>query len=130
MKLPKISYRHYFLLLLASLMIISVFALIDYFVHSLSPEYAVPSYYFRNKVIFGTLIGFVVLSFTLKKFSSYFTALIFSATVSILLQIRYYLEGYPKNFVFEFLLWHFLILIFVSALIIKFSKKFLEKAEK
>ena len=129
MKLPKISYRHYFLLLLVSVIIISVFALIDYFIHSLSPEYAVPSHYFRNKIIFGTFIGFVTLSFTIKKFNSYITAMIFSATVSILLQIRYYLEGYPTNFVFEFLLWHFLILLFASAILIKFSKRFLEKAK-
>ena len=49
-----------FLVILA---IILVFTFFDYLIHSLSEKYTVPSYYFRNKVIFGTLIGLIVYYF-------------------------------------------------------------------
>ena len=38
-----------------------VFAAIDYFFHTLTPQWAAPEYYFRNKIIFGFLWGLPIL---------------------------------------------------------------------
>lgn len=112
--------RNLALLLLLVVAIISLFALVDYFAHSLSEEYAVPPYYFRNKVIFGTLIGFGAC--LLARGRGLLTrSLAFSSSVSILLQVRYFLEGYPPDFVVTFLLIHFLILLPVSLLVFKLA---------
>lgn len=104
------------------LMIILIFTLIDYFFHLLSAEYSVPSYYFRNKIIFGTIIGFITY-LLIRKQKPLAKSLIFSAVISILLQTRYYLEGYPKDFVFLFLGIHFAILWLVSSIIFKYLLK-------
>lgn len=93
--------------------IILVFTLIDYLFHQLSPDYSVPSYYFRNKIIFGTLIG-LICYFFIRKLNVFKKALVFSLIIVILLQIRYYIEGYSKYFVFLFLGIHFVILLIVS----------------
>ena len=45
------------------LLIILLFTLGDYFMHLLKDEYSVPSYYFKNKLIFGTIIGSFVFIF-------------------------------------------------------------------
>ncbi len=102
--------------------IILIFTAIDYYIHSLSKEYSVPSYYFKNKIIFGSLIGFAAYFF-IKNKQLLTKSIIFSAVISILLQTRYYLEGYPKKFVFEFLIFHFLILLPISLMIFKILKK-------
>lgn len=113
------------LIFLSVLIIILIFTLIDVIVHSLSEEYAVPDYYFRNKIIFGTIIGFIAYLFV-KKRKLFVKSLIFSAVVSILLQTRYFLEGYPLKFVIEFLFFHFLMLIIVSLICFKIFDKFLK----
>jgi len=104
--------------------IILLFSLIDFFIHKLSNEYAVPDFYFRNKIIFGTLIGFLSYFF-LRKQTVWPKTLLFSAIISISLQIRYYLEGYPKDFVFLFLGIHFVILVVVSWPCFRFTKNYL-----
>ena len=116
--MKKIKLKKHIIFFFISLIIISIFTIIDYFIHSLSPDYAVPSYYFRNKVIFGAIIGFIVLIFA-QKISISKKSLIFSVVVSLLLQARYFLKGYPKKFVLEFLFIHFLILLPVSWVIFK-----------
>lgn len=113
------QFKKILVLFLVNLVIILLFTLFDYIIHSLSEEYAVPSYYFRNKIIFGTIIGFIVLMFT-NKLNPSKKALLFSLVVSTLLQVRYYLEGYPKKFVFEFLFIHFIILLSISFFVLKF----------
>jgi len=108
--------KDYVILFFVTLIIILIFTALDYFTHGLSPEYSVPGYYFSNKIIFGTLIGFLALIF-LNKINWGKRALLTSLIVSVLLQTRYYLEGYPKKFVFEFMLFHFLMLV-VSSFIV------------
>jgi len=108
--------KDYVGLFFVTLIIILLFTALDYFTHGLSPEYSVPNYYFRNKIIFGTLIGFLALIF-LNKINWGKRALLTSLIVSVLLQTKYYLEGYPKKFVFEFMLFHFLMLV-VSSFIV------------
>ena len=104
------------------LLIIFVFTLIDFFVHQLSGEYSVPSYYFRNKLIFGTIWAFVVYLFV-RKLKPLAKAAIISAVVVVFLQIKYYLEGYPKDFVFLFLGIHFVILLATTLLVFKLFEK-------
>ena len=116
--MKKAKLKEYITFLFISFIIILILTIIDYFIHSLSPDYAVPSYYFRNKVIFGAIIGFIVLIFA-QKLSISKKSAVFSAVVSLLLQVRYFLEGYPKKFVLEFLFIHFLILLPVSWIIFK-----------
>lgn len=109
--------------LIIVLVIILIFTTIDYFVHSLSQDYAVPSYYFRNKIIFGTIIGFIAYLFVKNK-PLFIKSLIFSAAVAILLQIRYFIQGYSLSFVLEFLIIHFIILLPVSYIIFRLTKEF------
>jgi len=120
--MKKAKLKEYITFLFISFIIILILTIIDYFIHSLSPDYAVPSYYFRNKVIFGTIIGFIVLIFA-QKLSTSKKSVIFSAVVSLLLQVRYFLEGYPIKFVLEFLFIHFLILLPVSWIVFKLISK-------
>lgn len=114
--------KEYLILFFAILAIIIIFAGLDYLTHKVSPEYDVPSYYFKNKIIFGTVIGYIAcLLFRKKQLLT--KSLLVSLFVSVLLQIRYYLEGYPKDFVFLFLGIHFIILLPVSFALFKFSEK-------
>ena len=117
--------KNYLTILVIVFLVILVFTLIDAFVHSLSEEYSVPDYYFRNKIIFGTIIGLITYLF-IKKNSLFVKSLIFSAVVSILLQIRYFLEGYSLKFVIEFLFFHFLMLLPASLIIFRIFDKFLK----
>jgi len=94
--------------------IILIFSAGDYFFHQLSAEYAVPPHYFPNKIIYGTIIGFVTYWLFVKVKPPLLKSLIFSAAIAVLLQIRYFLEGYPLDFVVLFLFIHFAILWLVS----------------
>lgn len=120
------SYKKYLLLFAIILVIIIVFTGIDYIVHSLDDEYTVPSYYFRNKIVFGTIIGYFTLLLS-RQFKLWKRALIVSAVVSVLLQTRYYIEGYSINFVLEFLLFHFLMLFPVALIVFKMFESVISK---
>jgi hypothetical protein len=113
--------RQLFAAFILILEIILVFTLFDYIAHSLSAEYSVPSWYFTNKIIYGTIIGFVTYLF-IKKKEILPKSIILSAVVSILLQIRYYTLGYSLEFVFLFLAIHFIILFIVSYAGFKITK--------
>ena len=117
-KEKNISFRKYVFVFLIIFLIILIFTFMDYLIHSISKEYAVPSYYFKNKIIFGMGIGFISYLF-LKRLSCFAKSLFFSLIISILLQIRYFLEGYSIKFVLEFLVIHFLILFVVSLIVFK-----------
>jgi len=114
---------NYFLAFLVILGIILIFTGVDYLAHLISPDYSVPSYYFKNKIIFGTIYGFIAYLF-IKNQAPMKKALIFSATISILLQLRYYfIEHYSLEFVLEFLVIHFAILLPLSYLAFKYIKR-------
>jgi len=121
----KLEIKNYLIILLIVLLIVLIFTFIDFVVHNLSEEYSVPDYYFRNKIIAGTGIGFITYLF-IKKKRLFIKSLIFSAVISILLQIRYFLEGYSLKFVIEFLFFHFLMLLLASLIIFKIFNKFLK----
>jgi len=92
------------------LIVILVFAAADFAIHGLQDRWAVPDYYFRNKIIFGfvwAVVGFVAS----RRFKGVLTrALVVAGVVSVTLQARYFIEGFPLDFVIVFLLIHFLIL--------------------
>ena len=118
----RFDFKKIFYSVIIVLMIILVFTIIDYAVHSFSEEYAVPPYYFRNKIIFGTLIGLVAYFFV-RKLKLIKKSVIFSAVISILLQTRYFLEGYSIKFVAEFLVFHFVMILVPALVIFKFFEK-------
>lgn len=104
--------------------IICIFAFFDFIIHSLSNEYAVPSYYFINKIIYGTIWAFFIYLILRKwKISLSLKSFVFSGLIAIILQTRYYYEGYPLGFVFEFLFFHFFILWAVSYIVFRVLKK-------
>ena len=122
--MPKIlDFKKIILTLFVVLGIILIFALIDYFAHQLSIEYSVPPRYFPNKIIYGTVIGFIT-SLFVRKHKLFTKSLVFSLVISVLLQIKYFLEGYPRDFVFTFLGIHFIILLVVSSIIFKLTEKY------
>ena len=115
--------KTYLKILLATFIIILIFTFIDYLIHSLKEEYFVPSWYYTNKMIYGTLIGFITLSLLQKFKNIHIKTLIFSLVVSTLLQTRYALTGYDIYFVVLFLFIHFIILSPSTYLIIRLFKK-------
>ncbi len=106
------QHKNYLLVFLFFLAAVFIFDFIDFLFHGLSPAYSVPERYFRNKEIYGTIIAFITYLFVQKK-SLWTRVFIVTAVTTILLQMRYYLEGYPLGFVLGFLVIHALILIFV-----------------
>lgn len=79
---------------------------IDFAMHTLSPEYAVPSFYFPDKIIFGTIFFFLGL-ILFRKLHPTNKAITISLITVLLLQIRYAITGYPIDFVIIFLFIHF-----------------------
>ena len=121
-----IKFRDYFYTLLAAIAIISLFTLIDYYVHTLSEEYSVPGYYFKNKMIFGTIYCFIGL-LIFRNWKLIWKSLFLSGFISVVLQTRYYFEGYPSEFVLEFLLFHFLMLIPSCLIVLWIYGKFFKR---
>ena len=119
----KLKIKKIIIILVSVLFIILVFALIDYFFHLLSEEYSVPSYYFTNKIIYGTLWGLGAYYF-IRKLSPIKKSVIFSLIVSVFLQVKYFLEGYPLDFVILFLGIHFVILLITSWIVFSFVRKY------
>ena len=96
------------------LITVLLFTVIDHAIHELEKAWSVPDYYFRNKIPFGFLWGIVGLLFARKFQSIWIKSLLVSGVISIILQFRYFIEGYPLNFVLSFLLIHFIILYLLS----------------
>lgn len=121
-----LGWRKYFYIFLTIFLIILIFTFIDFLIHSLKEGWSVPDYYFRNKIIFGTGMGFITY-LAIRRKSLLIKSLLFSIVVSVLLQIRYFLEGFSLKFVLEFLFIHFLILFIISLLIFKFLENLILK---
>ena len=113
--------RNLILIFLIIFAVILLFAFFDYLLHSLSEEYAVPPRYFPNKIMYGTIYGFFIFLFVRKQ-SPFMKSFLFSLIVDVSLQTRYFLEGYPFDFVFLFLILHFIILFPVSWVFFKLIK--------
>ena len=120
---PKFEFDKAALALVVILGIIVIFAEFDFLIHLLKVEYSVPDWYFTNKVIYGTIIGFFTYLF-IKNTAPLKKSLIFSVVVCTLLQVRYAISGYyTASFVILFLIIHFLILFPLSYIVFKLAKK-------
>ena len=117
-----INFRKYILWAVSLLAVILLFAGIDYILHTIRVEWAVPDYYFHNKIIYGFLWSIPALGLALLFHKVWQRAFIFSFVISIILQIRYYFEGYPLDFVLIFLFIHFAILFVLSLIMFKLNK--------
>lgn len=106
------------------MVVIILFTIIDYFIHGLENYWSVPDYYFKNKIPFGFLWGLVGLFIASKYKNIWLKSLIFSGTIAVTLQIRYFIEGYALDFVLIFLLFHFLTLYFLSLGMFKIFEKY------
>lgn len=113
--------KNLFLIFLIIFATILLFAFFDYLLHSLSEKYAVPPRYFPNKIMYGTIYGFFIF-LLVRKQSPFIKSFLFSLVVDVSLQTRYFLEGYPPDFVFLFLILHFMILFPVSWVFFKTIK--------
>ena len=114
-----------FIYLLISLAVcILLFTFFDYLAHGLTARWKVPDYYFKNKIIYGFLWG-IVLFFVVRKMQNiWLKSAVFSGIIRLLLQLRYYIEGYDLSFVVIFLFIHFIILYFLSAIMFFIIRKF------
>lgn len=104
------------------LTVILLFTIVDYWIHGLEDLWSVPDYYFRNKIPFGFLWAVVGCFIAFKFRSIWVRALWVSGLTAIVLQARYFFEGYPLDFVLVFLLFHFLILYVLSLAMFKIIK--------
>jgi uncharacterized membrane protein required for colicin V production len=109
------------LTLIFILEIMLVFTFLDYLAHSLSTAYAVPSSYFGSEVIYGTIFGFFVYCLVKNK-KTFQKSLIFSAIISLGIQIIYLLLGYSLSFILTFLIINFVTIFVVSYLGFKIAK--------
>ena len=80
---------------------------IDWFVHNSDPEYAVPDYYFRNKIIFGVFWAFIFAQLYRKIGDWRVKAVLVPLSFVGLLQFNYYFQGYSLDFVISFMFVHF-----------------------
>ncbi len=97
------------------LTIVLVATFIDYIVHSLDESFYVPMEYFTNKVIYATVWGFVGV-YVLRNWIKDPTRLAIgmSAFIALVLQTKYFLQGYNLFFVFLFMFLHFLMFLVPS----------------
>ena len=104
---PRLLSLAYDLLLIVAAVLIAT--ALDYAVHSLSESFAVPGYYFRNKLIFGVLWACVFFYVFRNVRGIAIKSAWVAGAVAVLLQLRYYfIEGYTLWFVLLFLVLHFL----------------------
>ena len=110
------------------LIVVLVATTIDYIVHSLNESFYVSFDYFTNKVIFATVWGIVGL-FIFRNYIKNPTklAIATSAFIAVVLQTKYFLQGYALFFVFLFMFLHFLMFLVPSIPIFrKYSSLFIK----
>lgn len=106
--------------------VILLLTIIDHSIHGLESAWGVPDYYFSNKIPFGFFWGIVGLFFAKNIKNIWLKSLVFSGTIAVTLQTKYFLEGYPLDFVFLFLLIHFLILYPLSIIMFLVFNKYIK----
>jgi hypothetical protein len=86
----------------------------DYPVHLLRPEWNVPPEYFWGKIIFGVIWGVIAL-YVLRRMlavtSQRTMALAVPAIVTVVLQTKYFYQGWPLSFVIIFMFLHYLMFL-------------------
>lgn len=91
---------------------------LDWIAHQTSPAYDVPSWYFSHKIIYGIILGFMVLQvaghYTRdERWRAFWVALI----VGVILQFRYFLLGYDWHFLVLFMGVHFVAFVIPAILL-------------
>jgi hypothetical protein len=109
------------LILIFVLEVMLVFAFLDYFAHLLSAAYAIPSRYFGDEVIYGTIAGFFAYIIVKNK-KIFQRSLLFSALMAVCIQLVYLSIGYSLSFVLTFLLINFITMFIVSYIGFKLAK--------
>ena len=114
------NYKKNLKIIILVLAVIVIGTVIDYFVHSTNPDFSVPAEYFINKIIFGTVWGSIFV-FILRRYIKNPRALAagVSLGVAIVLQTKYFLQGYNLYFVFLFMILHFLMFLVPAWLLFK-----------
>ena len=109
------------LILILILEIMLVFAVLDYFAHALINLSQVPTYYFGDEAIYGTILGFFVY-LIIRKNRILPTSIVFSAVMALAIQAAYIILGYSLNFVIAFFVIDFALLLLVSYFGFKIKK--------
>ena len=118
----KQNIKRHFKIFLLVLITVLIFTFIDYLFHAISPEYSVPSWYFRNKIIFETVYVYVAY-LLLRKVKPAIASFITAVVTSTLLQARYYFLGFNCEFVVLFWGIHLFILWPVLWLFFEYKDK-------
>ena len=106
--------------------VVLAFTLIDFLFHSISEEYSVPSWYFRNKIIVETI--YVCLAYwLLRKLNPALSSFLTAVITATLLQARYYFLGFNLEFVILFWGIHALILWPLLWLFFQYKEKIVNK---
>lgn len=98
--------------IVTSLAVLTFGTVLDYVVHHLHPMLMVPFDYYPNKIIFGAFWFFVFLNLF-----GYFTnnpknlRISVPLAVAVILQTKYFFQGYPILFVVGFLFLHFMMFL-------------------
>ncbi len=105
-----------------------LFTFFDWVLHQSNSALDVPSWYFTNKIMYGTLWACVT-SFFVQKYSLKIQAVLITVITVSLLQIRYLLYGYPLEFHAIIFPAHLVLLYFAvyAALYIKRKKSIFPK---
>lgn len=96
----------------ASLLVVAFGTVLDYLVHHMDETLAVPFEYYPNKIIFGAFWFFVFLNlvgYVTSKIN--YQAVLVPLAVAVVLQAKYFFQGYPIWFVVLFLFLHFLMFL-------------------
>ena len=101
-------------------LIIAIIAtIIDWVVHSSNPSFYVEFNYYVNKIIFSVIWGIIIL-FVFRKIKNVtLKAFIFAGFIALVLQVKYFLQGYDRFFVFLFMFLHFLMFLAPAWIIFK-----------
>lgn len=111
------------LVLMAFVVIVGTF--IDHYVHALRPHWYVEAGYFRNKILFGVLwglAGWYALRRVLAVTKSWQMALGVPAVIALILQTKYFYQGYDLGFVVGFLFLHYLMFLPSALVVFRFGR--------
>ena len=124
-----INYKATFKQLGLIVLTIAIGTIFDWIVHHTSPRFEVPFEYYPNKIIFGSLWGFIifkVLRNYIKVKNPTHLAFLMSLLVAITLQTKYFLQGYDLYFVILFMVLHFIMFLVPAIFIFKKYKQVLK----
>jgi hypothetical protein len=108
------------------ILVIFLGTIIDFVAHQTSPRFWVPWEYYPNKILFGSLWGFLAILIA-KRYTQNpkYLAFWMSLFVAVILQTKYFLQGYDRFFVFNFMILHFLMFLAPGIWIFKKYEKVL-----